>query len=328
MNTSAKKLRILTWEGFIPDWLISGFLQESGIYLEVDYAGTNDEVIERLTPAGESGYDLTTVDHHASVELVQHRLIDTLDTENLPAFRTNFEAFQKSWYTYIDGQIWGLPFAWGSMALVYNPSKVSEDQASTWNCMWDKQLSGQLAQYDSPIEAIFGAAIINGHTNVFTLDRDQLEDCKNRLIEQKKLLKGAYDSIQTVADWFEEGSLAIAHTWMAAVTELTMRGIPVEISIPKEGCLAGVLLYHTVKEAPNPQDTYKFINYATRPDVCARLCCEISNSPCNKLVIEHLDEQCKHRLSTNPRDIERFILYQPVENYDQYVNTWDQVKEA
>jgi spermidine/putrescine-binding protein len=91
--------------------------------------------------------------------------------------------------------------------------------------------------------------------------------------------------------------------------------------------LAGVLIYHIVKNTPNIQSAYQFINYATRPDICARICCEISNSPCNKLVIEKLDEQWRKQLSTDPRDIDNYVLYRPIENYDDYVNTWNQVKE-
>jgi putative spermidine/putrescine transport system substrate-binding protein/spermidine/putrescine transport system substrate-binding protein len=326
MGSLAERLRILSWEGFVPDWFVEGFLEETGIRLEVEYAGTNDEVIERLAPAGKSGFDLTTVDHHASVELVDKGLLEALVVHDLPAFTTNFEAFRHTWYTDIDGQIWGLPFAWGSMALVYDPSKVSAEEAASWNCMWEERLQGQLAQYDSPIEAIFGAALLKGYSNVFDLDAEQLAACKELLIEQKRLLKGTYDSVEALADWIEEGSVAIAHTWMATVTELARRGVTVGVSIPEAGCLAGVLLYHIAKGTPRFTEVYQFINYATRPDVCARLCIDISNSPCNAEVVEQLDVEWKARLSTDPQDIERFTLYHPVENYKQYQKVWEEVK--
>lgn len=328
MNASPRRLRILSWEGFVPDWLIDGLRSEKGIHLEVDYAGTNDEVIERLKPAGVSGYDVTTVDHHASVELVRQRLIEPLAVGDLDAFATNFEAFRDTWYTYIDGQTWGLPFAWGSMALVYNPAKVSAEDVSTWECMWDARFRGQLAQYDSPTEAIVGAALRDGYSNVFSLNSEQLMACKTSLVEQKQLLKGTYDSVEVLADWFEEGSVVIAHTWMAVVAELARRGVAVRVSVPREGCLAGVLLYHIVKGTPRLTEAYEFIRYATRPDNGARLCCEISDSPCNTRVVEHLDNQCRSRLSTDPRDIERYILYQPVEAYQRYEAIWAEAKKA
>jgi spermidine/putrescine-binding protein len=326
MSHNPVHLQLLTWEGFAPDWFVDGFRRETAIELDVEYAGTNDAVIARLAPAGASGFDVTTVDHHAGVQLARLGLIEPLAVGDLPAFATNFEAFKTTWYTHVEGQYWGLPFAWGSMALVYNPEKITQEEASSWKCMWDPGRRGQLAQYDSPLEAIFGAALLNGFSNVFTLDRAQLRACELLLLEQQQLLKGVYGSVEEVVEWFAGGSIAVAHTWMAAVTQLRRRGVPIGWVVPREGCLAGVLLYYIVKGTQHPREAYQLINYATRPDVCARLCRDISDSPCNPQVIEHLDEEWRSRLSTDPGDIDRYMLYQTVEDYPAYVRTWEAVK--
>jgi spermidine/putrescine-binding protein len=326
MSHQRARLRLLTWEGFAPGWFVDGFRAETGIQLEVEYAGTNDAVIARLAPAGASGFDVTVVDHHAGVQLARMGLIKPLVVGDLPAFAGNFEAFWTTWYTHIDGRYWGLPFAWGSMALVYNPELITREEASTWKCMWDPRYRGRLAQYDSPLEAIFGAALLNGFSNVFSLDRGQLEACEALLLEQQPLLKGVYGSVEEVVEWFAAGSIAVAHTWMAAVTQLQRRGVPIDWIVPREGCLAGVLQYHIVKGTRHPSEAYQFINYATRPDVCARLCCEISDSPCSPQVVEHLDPECKARLSTDPAAIGKYVLYQTVEDYPAYVRTWEVVR--
>jgi spermidine/putrescine-binding protein len=326
MSRQRARLRLLTWEGFAPGWLVDGLRSQAGIDLEVEYAGTNDAVISRLAPAGASGFDVTVVDHHAGVQLARMGLIEPLAVGDLPAFAGNFEAFKTTWYTHLDGQYWGLPFAWGSMALVYSPELITREEASTWKCMWDPRRRGQLAQYDSPLEAIFGAAMLSGFSNVFSMARPQLEACEALLLEQKPLLKGAYSSIEEVVEWFASGGLAVAHTWMAAVTQLQRGGIPIAWTVPREGCLAGVLQYHIVKGTLHPGKAYRFINHATRPEVCARLCCEISDSPCNPQVVDQLDAEWKARLSTDPSDIGKYVLYQTVEDYPAYLRAWKAVK--
>lgn len=323
---SVDTLRLLTWEGFAPQWFVNGFEEQTGIKVNTTYAGTNDEAVSLLQRFGGERYDAVVLDHYVSPRIVREGLIDALDTSLVPHFGTNFPYFRDNWFTLMDGAYWGVPFAWGTMALVYDPAVVSDEEGASWRCMWDERLRGRIAQYDSPLEAVFPAARLLGFENVFALSDAQLDECGRLLRAHSLLLRGVYSSIETVVDWFLSGEVVAVHTWMAAVAELARRGKSVRWTIPREGSLAGVLQYHLVRGSPAPEHGYAFLRYATDPPVAAQICSDVSDAPCNPFVVDHLTEEARGRVSTDPAAIEGFFLYQEVEGFERYVGQWQSAK--
>ena len=82
---------------------------------------------------------------------------------------------------------YGLPFAWGSLPLVYDTAAFPTAPES-WEVMWDEQYAQQMLWMDDANNSITLAALIVGAANPYQLTDDDFAKIKEKLIAQKKLL--------------------------------------------------------------------------------------------------------------------------------------------
>src|SRR5215469_12508502 len=118
---NSKRLRIITWSDYVPADVAADFEKETGIHVEVTLSN-NEEIISKLHATGGAGYDLAqpSVDRITGVqrEFGLYRPID-LSKVNLEQFRPEILAITRKMAS-LDGQLYALPYLWGSEGLVVN----------------------------------------------------------------------------------------------------------------------------------------------------------------------------------------------------------------
>src|SRR5579859_2630903 len=118
---TSKRLRIITWADYVPADVIAEFKKETGIHIELTLSN-NEEMISKLHATGGAGYDLAqpSQDRITGVqrEFGLYRPID-LSQVNLAQFRPEILAITRQIAT-LDGQLYALPYLWGSEGLVVN----------------------------------------------------------------------------------------------------------------------------------------------------------------------------------------------------------------
>src|SRR5262249_24370243 len=118
---SAKRLRILTWSDYVPADVAADFEKETGIHVELTLSN-NEEIVSKLHASGGAGFDLAqpSQDRIISVqrEFGLYRPIDLFKV-NLEQFRPEILAVTRKIAT-LDGQLYALPYLWGSEGLVVN----------------------------------------------------------------------------------------------------------------------------------------------------------------------------------------------------------------
>src|ERR1700760_3146167 len=121
----AAKLRIITWADYVPADLIAAFKQETGIDVAVTLSN-NEEIISKLHATGGAGYDLAqpSQDRLAAVqeEFGLYRPID-LKRVKVEQFQDKLLEIVKQNAT-IDGQLYALPYLWGTDGLVVNSKRA------------------------------------------------------------------------------------------------------------------------------------------------------------------------------------------------------------
>ncbi|HSV83492.1 MAG TPA: ABC transporter substrate-binding protein [Ramlibacter sp.] len=101
-------------------------------------------------------------------------------------------------------------------------------------------------------------------------------------VEIRKLLPFAQaDWSGTLATQLTRGDVTVAVIDFPEIVALKKKGVPVEMVVPTEGVLAFEQSFNILKNAPNKEDAYRYLNFILRPDVQELMAREFFTSPTN-----------------------------------------------
>lgn len=260
---SAEDLNIFGWANEMPDAVLEDFEAETGINVTFDTFDSNEAMIAKLE-AGASGYDLVNPSQYAVQILKNRGLVDELDHARIDTYANIGESFTK--VSYDTGNVYSIPYVWGTTGLAYNKSCVTEPITS-WKALFDPQYKGRIYMLDNMLAAYIAGLQVNGFS-ANSSDPAEIEKATETLIAQKPLLAG-YNSTN-FADLVSSGEACIVESWSSSVLQAIADNPDVVYVLPEEGGTMWIDGYSMLKDAPNKDAAYKFLSYILRPEVAAK----------------------------------------------------------
>jgi putative spermidine/putrescine transport system substrate-binding protein/spermidine/putrescine transport system substrate-binding protein len=228
-----------------------------------------------------------------------------------------------------DGKVWGVPLTWGANPFMYRTDKITEEPTSI-AAVWDPKYKGKIGMWDDK-SMLYNAARMMGITDAFNMTDEQLEQVKNKLIEQKPLVRKYWSTAGEVINLFASGEVWISYTWGGYMAgELAKMNIPVKEYIPVEGADGWNDNWMIVKGSPNQDCAYKYINYMLSPKgqcgVSAVTGYSAANPVAAKTCMTPEEFTAKHQ--DDIAYVNKLKMWQAPERIDAYTNTWNAVKAA
>lgn len=104
-------------------------------------------------------------------------------------------------------------------------------------------------------------------------------------VEIKKLLPFTQaDWSGTLSTMLTRGDVTVAVIDFPEIVALKKKGVPVEMVVPSEGVVAFEQSFNILKNAPNKEDAYKYVNFILQPEVQEMMAKEFFTSPTNTKV--------------------------------------------
>jgi putative spermidine/putrescine transport system substrate-binding protein len=126
-------LNLISWAGYVePEWT-KPFEAKTGCKVSDKEAGTSDEMFE-LMKSGQ--YDGVSASGNASARLWAAGLVDPVNTELVPNYKTVFSDLKDQPYNTFEGVNYGIPHGRGANLLMWNKDEVKPAPTS-WNVMFD-----------------------------------------------------------------------------------------------------------------------------------------------------------------------------------------------
>ena len=324
-------LRICSWEEYIDtgDWdedetidLPSGdiigensmvqdfetwYEETYGIKVKVEYStfGTNEDLYNMLT-LGDT-FDLVCPSEYMFMKLIsEERLVPLSDEFFDTSIETNYYSRGVSPYIQnifntkeINGEAWGkyaAGYMWGITGIVYNPEKMSKEEASTWTVLNNSDYKRRVTIKDNVRDSYFAALGAVRHdlltSEEFVNDPDysqNLEEVMNDTSEE---------TIQEVQDWLQSmknnvysfetdsgkadmitGKVLANYQWSGdavyTMDQAEEDGVQLNFAVPVE-CSniyfdGWVMLKSGIgNDAAKQQAAEAFINFVSRPDNAIR----------------------------------------------------------
>ena len=310
------KLRVLTWTDYIPADVAEDFRKETGYEIEVTLTN-NEDIIARLRRSGGAGYDLVHPSHDRVAGAQQqygiYKPLDLsrIDTESfVPEM---LEATRKN--TTVNGQVYGVPYLWGTEGLTVNTRRAANVEDYPDLCRAD--LRGKTAIRDvRPVLIAFAFAY---GENPFALYRDprayaaMANRVVDRLIECKRNVGLVFHGEKELQDAFRSGQITAAMFWDAPSWALNREAAPVKYLVPKSGMLGWIVASAIPARGGNDAAAYAWINFASRPDIAARITKAVGNFSAARGTLKLVDPKLKAQLyHTFPKGFVNIHWYENV----------------
>jgi spermidine/putrescine transport system permease protein len=222
---------------------------------------------------------------------------------------------------------YSVPYCWGTVGILYNKTMVDEPVTS-WSILWDEKYKDNILMQDSVRDA-FGVTLKYLGYSLNSLDRDELNEAMELLIEQKPLVQ-AY-VIDQVRDKMIGGEAAIGVIYSGEAIYTQRENPDLEYVIPEEGSNIWFDSWVIPKIAKNKENAEKFLNFLCRPDIALMNFEYITYSTPNTAAQEMIEDDDIRNSSIAFPDLDALpeletFQYLGSEGDELYGELWNKVK--
>jgi len=264
------QLNLLTWAGYDDPAILAEFQDIYGVKINAKQHSGDEELMSLFSASKSGDWDVGVPDTPWIEIFNQNGWIAPLDPKDFPV-SDYFTQFQKFDQCFVGGQMYGIVSRWGYYGIAYNSKFVTPDEATSAAVMYDPKYKGKIVLFDWYLPNMGMIGRLLGMKQPYDATPADLEQIKQKLYELRPQVGAiqatASDTITAMAS--ETGWLSFASEWAPAT--LQEQGIPVNMTVPKEGGVSwteGMVIF---KEAKNPEAAKAYLQYMSSPKGSARL---------------------------------------------------------
>lgn len=316
-TAAPKELRILTWEGYADEPWVKAFEAKTGAKVKITYTGSVDEIFAKMTASKGQDFDVIAIETSSYKRLTQEKLIQPVDLSKIPNAKNLLPAFRDVSAIVFDGKPYAVPFAWGSIPLIYDKKAFPQPPAS-WSVLWDEKYKGRIIAMDDANNAIVTTALLLGYKDPFNLTDAQFAEIKAKLLDQKRFVSTYYAGFDDGVSIFAQGGVDL----MMSMGEpqapmLQKKGVDVGLTIPKEGAIGWIDCWAISAGARDPELAHAWID-----------------AMLDKKVGTYISEKTGYGNTTNADAnaaigltyADKLVFLQAPENFARRIDLWNEIK--
>ena len=282
-----KVLNIYNWTENISPEVLKKFEAETGIKINYDVFDS-DEVLEAKLLLGNSGYDLVFPSANPFfARQIKAGIYEKIDKQRLKN------------YHYLDADILtrlqeidpenqhGVPYLWGTIGISYNPEKLSkclpgvdiEKMTESFGILFDPEIVKKFESCGVSLQSsaldVFNAILVYAGENPNTTSREEFTKAVEILKSVRPYIR-KFTSGGLIED-LATGETCLALGWSGDALKAAFRAkelnqkFQIKYSIPKEGAEVWFEVMAIPKDAPHPENAYKFIDFLLQPQIIAQI---------------------------------------------------------
>jgi putative spermidine/putrescine transport system substrate-binding protein len=272
---SAETLRVLAWDGYAdPDW-VKEFTKDTGIDVSVVFIGSDDEIWAKIKGSEGKDFDVMAVNTAQLQRYIDANLVTPWDLSNIPNQKEVLPRFRD--LAAIkgetrDGKVYGIPFCFDSIGLIYDTDKVKQAPTS-WTVLWDPQYRGKVLAYDNGEHNFSFTALTLGIKDPFHLSADQLEKVKSKLVDFKKDVLSFYTTADEAQQIYQNNDVALiwANYGQQQLKALQKVGAHVAYVNPSEGALSWLDNWAMTSGVKDKAAAEKWVNFLLQKKIATEL---------------------------------------------------------
>mgnify|MGYP000987878758 FL=1 len=256
-NGSGKRVvNVCSWGEYIDEDLIYQFEDETGIKVNYQTAESN-EALYSLLKTGAGDYDVIVPSDYMIARLIDEDMLAELNYDNIPNYAKIGDQYKS--LSFDPDNKYTVPYAWGTLGIIYNTTMVDGDITS-WDAMFDEKYAGNVLMIRNSRDALAAALLDLGY-DINTTDESQIQEAYELLADAKS--KGVYQSfvMDEVFGKMEGSNAAIAMYYAGDYLTMLDNNPDLKFVVPKEGSNWFVDAMCVLKTAQHKEEAEAWINF-------------------------------------------------------------------
>ncbi|MEC1779021.1 ABC transporter substrate-binding protein [Schinkia azotoformans] len=304
--SSGNTLTIYNWGDYIDEELITRFEKETGIKVIYETFDSNEAMMTKIVQGGTT-YDIAVPSEYTIEKMREEDLLIPLDHSKLPNLKYIDERFMD--LPFDPENKYSIPYFWGTVGIVYNPTLLEGMEITSWNNLWDPALKNQILLIDGARE-VMGMGLNSLGYSLNDTNKDHLMEAKeklDRLTPNVKAIVG--DEIKML---MANEEAAIGLVWSGDAADIMSENENLDYVVPEEGSNLWFDNMVIPKTAKNIEAAHQFINFILDPEVAAQNTEYVSYSTPNKEALKYMpqDMVTDERFYPSPELTEKLEVYE------------------
>jgi spermidine/putrescine transport system substrate-binding protein len=265
---AATTMTWMGWQGYETPIMSGSFLKDNDIDFQPTFIASNEEIITKLQAGGVGKTDLITMYFGYLPIMAEGGLLEPVDPAKIDQFADLVPQFTSQQAIRYEDQLYGIPWNWGSLPLMYDPSQVPAPPES-WLDIKKPEHKGTVAMVDDPLgNLLIWGTVVTGKPMGTLLTREELVKVIDELIDIKKNhARAFFATYGDMSDAFARNEVTVsAIGWEAVAVWTKSKGKEIRYTIPKEGTGMFMDCLCIPKDAPHVDLSYKMINHVLSPE--------------------------------------------------------------
>ena len=249
-------VNVCSWGEYIDEDLITQFEEETGIMVNYQTADSN-ETLYSLLKNGGADYDVIVPSDYMISQLIEEDMLEELDYSQIPNYALISDRFKG--LTYDPEGRYTVPYAWGTVGIIYNTTMV-EEPITSWSAMFDGQYAGNVLMFRNSRDAMATALLYLGYS-VNTTDEAELREAFQLLKDAKN--RGIYQSfvMDEIFQKLEGGNAAVGAYYAGDYLTMLENNEDLAFVVPEEGSNWFMDAMCVLKDAPHFDEAMAWINF-------------------------------------------------------------------
>lgn len=325
-------LYVFNWGEYIDEEIYDLFEEETGIKVEHNEFVQNEDMYP-VIKTGSVQYDVVCPSDYMIKKMIDEDMLSEINYDNVPNIKNIDPTYLKSASEFDPGNKFSVPYAWGTVGILYNKSMI-DTKIDSWEALFDKEYmekygyAGEVLMIESVRDA-FGIALTYLGYDLNSTNVDEIEEAK-QLLQSQFPLVDAY-VVDQVRDKMIGGENPIGVIYSGEAIYTQRENPDLEYVVPKEGSNVWIDGWVIPKNAKNKQYAEQWINFLLRPDIALMNFEYIGYSTPNSGARELIeDEDIRNSTIAFPDssilDRCKTYLYLGEEMEALYLQKWNEVK--
>lgn len=256
----AAELNLFGWSEYIPQDVLDGFTQETGIKVNFETYASNEELLSKLV-AGGGNYDLIQPSEYAAELMIRRGMLAPLDPAKLPNLKNIAPEFRGLAHDPQDK--FTVPYMSGTVGIVVNTEAVKDDIKGYKDVFQPKHKDRIVVLNDN--REIVTWALYSVGLPANEINAASLAKVRPVIAEWVKLVK-VFDS-DSPKTALLNGDVDIGIVWSGEAALLWNENRKFKYVLPVEGAHRFIDILAIPADAPHKDEAHALINYILRPEV-------------------------------------------------------------
>ena len=254
---SKNTLTVLNYGKYIDENVLKQFEAETGIEIKYEEYESPEEMYTKYK-AGAIDYDVICTSEYIIQKLINEGEVLEQDYSAL----SNYENIDKDILSisqaYDPNNTYTIPYFYGTVGIVYDTTKVSEEAVSSWNILWDETYTNEIIMMNSVRDAFIPALKLSGH-GINETSEDNLRDALHLLDKQYPIVYAYY--VDEIGDEMISGNAQMALIYSGEAAYAMDYNENLAYTIPHEGSNLWIDSWFIPKSCQNEEAALLFLDY-------------------------------------------------------------------